>query len=219
MQHSTSQHDDLARVPGTQTGAGCRRRTIASRDRRHPPARRSCRVVDGCWSGSVRQSCRLSAASRARRPTDQAPKAGLALLAGEDADPGEFSRAGGRCDFNGGLANHLHWERITSCPCSKSPQGRERLVIFSGQPYRHGHVGDSLGRCFDLGFPLSQPSRARTQVCRPSASVGRPSPTTPRSTSALTPGSTSMGVALPDLASSHRRDGAGQARDRRRVAS
>ena len=41
----------------------------------------------------------------------------------------------------------------------------------------------------------------------------------PGSTSALIPGSASMGVALPDLAPGHRRDGTGQARNRRRVAS
>ena len=45
MQHSTSQYDDLARVPRAQTRAGCRRRTIASRHRRHSSARCSCRVV------------------------------------------------------------------------------------------------------------------------------------------------------------------------------
>ena len=52
-----------------------------------------------------------------------------------------------------------------------------------------------------------------------SASVGRSAPTTPRSTSAFIPGSASMGVALPDLAAGHRRDGTGQARNRGRVAS
>src|SRR5262245_23225804 len=45
MQHSTSQYDDLARVPRAQTREGCRRRTIASRHRRHSSARCSCRVA------------------------------------------------------------------------------------------------------------------------------------------------------------------------------
>ena len=45
MQHSTSQYDDLARVPRARSREGCRRRTTASRHRRHPPARCSCRVV------------------------------------------------------------------------------------------------------------------------------------------------------------------------------
>jgi hypothetical protein len=40
-----------------------------------------------------------------------------------------------------------------------------------------------------------------------------------RSSSAFIPGSASMGVALSDLAPGHRRDGAGQAGNRRRVAS
>src|SRR4029450_296978 len=47
------------------------------------------------------------------------------------------------------------------------------------RPYRHGHGDDSLCRCIDLGFPFSQPHRARTQACRSSASVGRSAPTTP----------------------------------------
>jgi hypothetical protein len=38
-------------------------------------------------------------------------------------------------------------------------------VIFTSQPYRHGHGDDSLCRGLDLGFPLSQPRRARTQAC------------------------------------------------------
>src|SRR5262249_53836017 len=42
----------------------------------------------------------------------------------------------------------------------KSPQGRERLVIFAGQPYRRGHGVDSLRRCFALRFPFSQPRLA-----------------------------------------------------------
>src|ERR1700730_5100647 len=42
---STSQYDDLARVPRAQSRAGCRRRTIASGDRRRASARCSCRVV------------------------------------------------------------------------------------------------------------------------------------------------------------------------------
>jgi hypothetical protein len=93
------------------------------------------------------------------------------------------------------------------------------LVIFASQPYRHGHGDDSLCRFIDRGFPFSQPRRARTQACRSSASVGRSAPTTPRPTSAFIPGSTSVGVALPDLAPGHRRDGTGQARNRGRVAS
>src|SRR5229473_5896699 len=97
--------------------------------------------------------------------------------------------------------------------------GKDRLVILTSRPYRHGHGDDSLCRCIDLGFPFSHPSRAQTQACRSSASVDRSAPTTPRSTSAFIPGSTSMGVALPDLAPGHRRDGTGQARNRGRVAS
>ena len=46
------------------------------------------------------------------------------------------------------------------CPCSKSPQGGERLVIFASRPYRQGHGGDSHGRCSDHRFPFSQPRRA-----------------------------------------------------------
>ena len=42
----------------------------------------------------------------------------------------------------------------------KSPQGRERLVIFAGQPYRRGHGVDSLRRCFALRLPFSQPRLA-----------------------------------------------------------
>src|SRR6516162_9461878 len=45
MQHSTSQYDDLARVPRARTRQGSRRGTTASRHRRHSPARCSCRVV------------------------------------------------------------------------------------------------------------------------------------------------------------------------------
>jgi hypothetical protein len=45
MQHSPNQYDNLARFPRTQTRAGCRRRAIASRYRRHTSARCSCRVV------------------------------------------------------------------------------------------------------------------------------------------------------------------------------
>src|SRR5438034_755433 len=45
MQHSTGQYDDLARVPRARPREGCRRRTTASRHRRHSPARCSCRVV------------------------------------------------------------------------------------------------------------------------------------------------------------------------------
>ena len=52
-------------------------------------------------------------------------------------------------------------------------------MIFTSRPYRHGHGGDSLGRCSDLRFSFSQPRRARTQTCRSSTSVGRSSPTTP----------------------------------------
>jgi hypothetical protein len=40
-----NQYDDLARVPRAQTREGCRRRTIASRHRRHSSPRCSCRVV------------------------------------------------------------------------------------------------------------------------------------------------------------------------------
>jgi hypothetical protein len=92
----------------------------------------------------------------------------------------------------------------SSCPCSKSPQGRERLVIFESQPYPHGHGDDSLCPCIDVGFPFSQPRRARAQACRSSASADRSAPTTPRPTSAFIAGSASMGVALPDLAPGHR---------------
>ena len=42
----------------------------------------------------------------------------------------------------------------------KSPQSRERLVIFAGQPYRRGHGVDSLRRCFALRLPFSQPRLA-----------------------------------------------------------
>src|SRR5438094_1247530 len=45
MQHSTGQYDDLARVPRARHREGCRRRTTASRHRRHSPPRCSCRVV------------------------------------------------------------------------------------------------------------------------------------------------------------------------------
>ena len=45
MQHPTSQYDDLARVPRARTRQGSRRRTTASRHRRHSPTRCSCRVV------------------------------------------------------------------------------------------------------------------------------------------------------------------------------
>jgi len=82
-------------------------------------------------------------------------------------------------------------EPLPYCPCSKSPQGRGRLVIFTSRPYRDGHGDDSLCRCIDLTFPFSQPRRARTQAPRSSASAGRSAPTTPRSTSALSPGSAS----------------------------
>ena len=61
---------------------------------------------------------------------------------------------------------HASWWKPAPCPCSKSPQGRGRLVIFTSRPYRHGHGDDSLCRCIDLRFPLSQPRRARTQTCR-----------------------------------------------------
>src|SRR5207249_5612100 len=37
MQHSTGQYDDLARVPRARPREGCRRRTTASRHRRHSP--------------------------------------------------------------------------------------------------------------------------------------------------------------------------------------
>src|SRR5438105_1069435 len=45
MQHSTGQYDDLARVPRARPREGCRRRTTASRHRRHSPPRCSCRVI------------------------------------------------------------------------------------------------------------------------------------------------------------------------------
>src|SRR5438445_6664324 len=45
MQHSTGQYDDLARVPRARPREGCRRRTTASRHRRHSPPRCSCRMV------------------------------------------------------------------------------------------------------------------------------------------------------------------------------
>src|SRR5213080_2164727 len=45
MQHSTGQYDDLARVPRARPREGCRRRTTASRHRRHSPPRCSCRVA------------------------------------------------------------------------------------------------------------------------------------------------------------------------------
>src|SRR5262245_51245209 len=45
MQHSTSQYDDLARLPRAQTRAGCRRGAIALRHRRHASARCAFRVV------------------------------------------------------------------------------------------------------------------------------------------------------------------------------
>jgi gluconolactonase len=48
----------------------------------------------------------------------------------------------------------------TSLSLLKSPQGRERLVIFAGQPYRRGHGVDSLRRCFALRLPFSQPRLA-----------------------------------------------------------
>src|SRR5215831_4364007 len=91
--------------------------------------------------------------------------------------------------------------------------------MFTSRPYCHGHGDDSLYRWIDLHFPFSQLRRARTQACRSSASVGRAAPTTPRPTSAFIPGSTSMGVALPDLDPGDRRDGTGQARNHGRVAS
>ena len=61
-------------------------------------------------------------------------------------------------------------------------------MIFASWPYRHGHGDDSLCRCIDLGFPFSQPHRARAQACRSSASADRSAPTTPRPTSAFIPG-------------------------------
>src|SRR5438034_6793363 len=45
MQHWTGQYDDLARVPRARPREGCRRRTTASRHRRHSPSRCSCRVI------------------------------------------------------------------------------------------------------------------------------------------------------------------------------
>jgi magnesium-transporting ATPase (P-type) len=44
-------------------------------------------------------------------------------------------------------------------------------VIFTSRPYRRSYGDDSLCRVVDLGFPVSQPRRARTQACRSSASV------------------------------------------------
>src|SRR5262245_9241350 len=43
----------------------------------------------------------------------------------------------------------------------KSPQGREKLVIFAGQPYRPGHGVDSLRRCFALEGDASPDQRGR----------------------------------------------------------
>jgi hypothetical protein len=45
MQHSTSEYDDLARIRRARTREGSHPGTAASRHRRHPPARCSCRVV------------------------------------------------------------------------------------------------------------------------------------------------------------------------------
>src|SRR5438309_2064183 len=45
MQHSPGQYDDLAGVPRARPREGCRRRTTASRHRRHSSPRCSCRVV------------------------------------------------------------------------------------------------------------------------------------------------------------------------------
>ena len=101
----------------------------------------------------------------------------------------------------------------------KISTGLIRLEIVAGWSYRHGHDDDSLCRYFDLGLPFSQPRGARTQACRSSTSVGRSTPTAPRSTSAFIPGSTIMGVALPALAEGHRRNGIGQTHNRGRVAS
>src|SRR2546421_1815156 len=106
-----------------------------------------------------------------------------------------------------------------TCPSSKSPNGRERLVIFTGRPYRYGHGSDSHCSFFDLRLPLSQPRRAGTQAYRASASVSRSAPTAPRSTSAFIARSAAMGVALSNLAAGHRHDGLGQARNPGRVAS
>jgi len=62
----------------------------------------------------------------------------------------------------------------------KSPQGRERLVIFVGQPYRRGHGVDSVRRCFALRFPFSQPRFAGNWADRRASSAGRAAATAAR---------------------------------------
>jgi hypothetical protein len=59
-----------------------------------------------------------------------------------------------------GLLILQHNRRELLLSLLKSPQGRERLVIFAGQPYRRGHGVDSLRRCFALRLPFSQPRLA-----------------------------------------------------------
>src|SRR5262245_2132150 len=101
----------------------------------------------------------------------------------------------------------------------KFPQVRERLVIFPGRSYRHRHGGDSLRPRFDLRLPLSWPRLAGNRANRPATSGDRPAATASRSTSAFIPRPPAVGVALPDLAASHRRDDIGQAGNRDPMAS
>src|SRR6266481_4331964 len=109
--------------------------------------------------------------------------------------------------------------RMSILSLLKFPQAGERLVIFAGRPYRHRHGGDSLRPCFDLRLPLSWPRLAGNRANRPATSGDRPAATASRSASAFIPRPAVVGVALPDLAASHRSDGIGQAGNRCPMAS
>ena len=90
-------------------------------------------------------------------------------------------------------------------------------MIFAGRPYRHRHGVDSIRRCFDRRVPLSW--LAGNRANRPAASGDRPAAEASWSASAFIPRSAAVGVALPDLAASHRCDSIGQAGNRCRMAS
>jgi hypothetical protein len=52
-------------------------------------------------------------------------------------------------------ARHLSFTKAGMVSLLKSPQGRERLEIFAGRPYRHGHGDDSL-RCPCSKFRIAE---------------------------------------------------------------